>query len=313
MRVVDNAATADAESAVIMGAARLGSTGSFQVQQGDDRAVMSVENESRDDNTFFIIGLVVIVVVVIVVIAAVIYNREKVGKSSDPSAQQAALTLLDSIPVHWAASKSGYSREQFGKPWTDDVDDVEFGHNHCDTRDDILRRDLSNVVPPKGCAVTSGVLHDPYTGRDIPFNRDEGTDVLVQIDHVVALLDAWQTGAQQWNQVKRTQLANDPLDLLAVDGKANRKKKASNVASWLPSNKDFRCEYVTRVVQVKAKYGLWMVQAEREEASRVLKTCSSQVLSSSGAPPSSGMSPSSGVLPSVGIRFPSSSAVKRPN
>jgi hypothetical protein len=173
------------------------------------------------------------------------------------------------------------------------VDDVEFGHNHCDTRDDILRRDLSDVVPPSGCAVTSGVLHDPYTGKLITFNRDEGTDVLVQIDHVVALLDAWQTGAQQWNLVKRTQLANDPLDLLAVDGKANRKKKASNVASWLPSNKDFRCEYVTRVVKVKAKYGLWMIQAEHDEASRVLTKCSSQALPSSGVPRSSGVLPSS--------------------
>ena len=145
------------------------------------------------------------------------------------------------------------------------------------------------------------------------FNRDEGTDVLVQIDHVVPLLDAWETGAQQWNLVKRTQLANDPLELLAVSGKANRKKKAANVASWLPSNKDFRCDYVTLIVKVKAKYGLWMVQAEHDEASRVLKTCSSQVLSSSGVPRSSGILPSSGVLPSVGTRFPSSSAIKRPN
>lgn len=273
---------------------------------------MSVENESSDDNTFFIIGLVVIVVVVIVVIASVIYNREKIGKSSVPSAQQAALTLLDSIPVKGPAPKTGYSRDQFGPPWTDDVDGVVFGRNGCDTRDDILRRDLSNVFPPKGCSILSGVLHDPYTGREIPFDRDEGTDVLVQIDHVVPLLDAWQTGAQQWDLVKRTQLANDPQELLAVSGKANRKKKASNVASWLPSNKDFRCDYVTRVVKIKSKYGLWMVQAERDEASRVLKTCSSQVISSS-APRSSGLPTSSGILPSVGTRFPSSSAIKRPN
>jgi hypothetical protein len=274
---------------------------------------MSVETESRDNKTF-LIAAVAIAVVLLVVIAIVVYNKEKVGKSSDPSAQQAALTLLDSIPVHWPASKSGYSREQFGKPWTDEVDGVEFGRYGCDTRDDILRRDLSDVQPPSGCPVLSGVLHDPYTGRDITFNREEGTDVLVQIDHVVALLDAWQTGAQQWDQVKRTQLANDPLELLAVDGKANRKKKASNVASWLPSNRDFRCDYVTRVVKVKAKYGLWMVQSERDEASRVLKTCSSQILSSSGAARSSGMAPSSGVLPSAGTRFPSSSsAIKRPN
>jgi hypothetical protein len=71
---------------------------------------------------------------------------------------------------------------------------------------------LSNAVPPSGCTVLSGVLHDPYTGRDIQFNREEGTDVLVQIDHVVPPLDAWQTGAQEWDQVKRTQFANDPLD-----------------------------------------------------------------------------------------------------
>jgi hypothetical protein len=278
---------------------------------------MSVEetstDSSSDDKTFFIIGLVVIVVVVIGIVA-VIYNKQKVGKSSNPSAQQAALTVLASIPVHWPASKSGYSREQFGKPWTDDVDGVEFGHNHCDTRDDILRRDLSSVVPPTGCEVKTGVLHDRYTGNDIPFNRDEGTDVLVQIDHIVPLLNAWQTGAQQWDLVKRTQFANDPVELLAVSGKANRKKKAGDVATWLPSNKDYRCEYVTKVVNIKAKYGLWMVQSEHDEAARVLSKCSSQAPSSSGGPRSSDiLPPSSGVLPSVGTRFPSSSAIKRPN
>lgn len=98
---------------------------------------------------------------------------------------------------------------------------------------------------------------------------------------------------------------------LAVDGKANRKKKASNIASWLPSNKDFRCDYVTRVVNVKATYGLWMIQAEHDEAYRVLSKCSSQTVSSS--PRSSGMLPSSGVLPSVGRLDPTSSAIKRPN
>jgi hypothetical protein len=273
---------------------------------------MSVENDNRYDTKILIIWGAVIAVVLLASAAILIYNKEKVGKSSDPAAQQAALTLLASIPVHWAASKSGYSREQFGKPWTDDVDGVEFGHNNCDTRDDILRRDLSNVLPPKGCVVLSGILHDPYTGRDIPFNRDEGTDVLVQIDHVVALLDAWQTGAQQWDQAKRTRLANDPLDLLAVDGKANRKKKASNVASWLPSNKDFRCDYVTRVVKIKATYSLWMIQAEHDEAYRVLSKCSSQATTSSGVLPSE-IAPTSGVLPSVGTRFPSSSAIQRPN
>lgn len=177
--------------------------------------MMSAEDSSGDDNKTFTIGAVVIAVVLLIAIAIFVYNKEKVGKSSNPSAQQAALTLLAAIPIKGPAPKTGYSREQFGKPWTDQVDGVEFGRNGCDTRDDILRRDLLEVVPPSGCAVLSGLLHDPYAGKDIAFNRDEGTDVLVQIDHVVPLLDAWETGAQQWDQVKRTQLANDPLDLLA--------------------------------------------------------------------------------------------------
>jgi hypothetical protein len=262
-------------------------------------------DSSGDNNTYFIIGMIVVVVAVIVVIAGVIYNKQKIGKSSNPSAQQAALTVLNSIPVKGPAPKTGYSREQFGKPWTDDVD-VEGGHNGCLTRDDILRRDLSNVVPARGCEILSGVLHDPYTGKDVPFNREEGTDVLVQIDHIVPLLDAWQTGAQQWDLVKRTQFANDPAELLAVSGKANRKKKAGDVATWLPSNKDYRCEYVTKFVKVIAQYGLWMVQSEHDEAARVLSKCSSQTPTSSGSPRSSG------VLPSVGTRFPSSSAIKHP-
>lgn len=245
---------------------------------------------------------VVVVVVVLLLIALLVHlsNREKVGNTDNPRAQQKALSQLQKIPVKGRAPKTGYSRMQFGQPWTDDVD-VEGGHNHCDTRNDILRRDLSNVVPPAGCIVQSGVLHDPYTGKDVQFNREEGTDVLVQVDHVVPLLDAWQKGAQQWDPVKRVQFANDPLNLLAVSGKANRNKKASDVATWLPSNKDLRCAYVTSVVEVKAKYGVWMTQEEHDAASRILTTCSSEPLSSSKVPTSSG------ILPSVGTRFPSSS------
>ncbi|MBO0881242.1 MAG: excalibur calcium-binding domain-containing protein [Mycobacterium sp.] len=244
----------------------------------------------------------VVVVVVLLVVAVLVHAcaREKVGNTDNPRAQRAALSLLQTIPVKGRAPKTGYSRFQFGQPWTDDVD-VEGGHNHCDTRNDILRRDLSNVIPSSGCIVQSGVLHDPYTGKDVQFNRDEGTDVLVQVDHVVPLLDAWQKGAQQWDPAKRVQFANDPLNLLAVSGKANRNKKAGDVATWLPSNRDFRCAYVTRVVNVKAKYGVWTTQEEHDAASSILTKCSS------AEQPSSGVPPSSGVLPSVGTRFPSSS------
>ncbi len=253
-------------------------------------------------NNKIVVGIVVVVVVLLLVALLVhLSNRQKVGSTDNPRAQQKALSQLQTIPVKGRAPKTGYSRLQFGQPWTDDVD-VEGGHNHCDTRNDILRRDLSNVVPAAGCIVQSGVLHDPYTGKDVQFNREEGTDVLVQVDHVVALLDAWQKGAQQWDPIKRVQFANDPLNLLAVSGKANRNKKAGDVATCLPSNKDFRCAYVTRVVKVKAKYGVWITQEEHNAASRILTTCLSQPLPSSKEVPTS-----SGILPSVGTRFPAPS------
>jgi hypothetical protein len=211
------------------------------------------------------------------------YNKEKVGKTYHPVAQQDALTLLETIPVKGRAPKTGFSRDKFGPPVTG-----ARAVNGCDIRNYILRRDLSDVVTAAGdCTVLSGVLHDPYTGRDVQFNREEGTDVLVHIDHVVALLDAWQKGAQQWDQDKRVRFAKDPLNLLAVSGKANRQKGAGDVATWLPSNKDFRCDYVTTVVKVKAKYGVWMTESEHHEASRILTICSLET------PPSSGVLPSS--------------------
>ncbi|MFZ3344920.1 MAG: hypothetical protein WA622_17195 [Mycobacterium sp.] len=106
-----------------------------------------------------ILGIVAVVAVLVLIAVLVhVSSREKVGSTDNPRAQRAALSLLQTIPVKGRAPKTGYSRFQFGQPWTDDVD-IEGGHNHCDTRNDILRRDLSNVVPPSGCIVQSGVLH----------------------------------------------------------------------------------------------------------------------------------------------------------
>jgi hypothetical protein len=277
----------------------------------------STSNRRRKINKIILGVVAVFAALLLIVFVVHNYNKQKVGKSDNPAAQKAALILLNTIPVKGWDPTTGFSRDEFGKPWTDDVD-VEGGHNGCDTRNDILKRDLSNVVTAGNCMVLSGVLHDPYTGKDIQFNREEGTDILVQVDHVVPLLDAWKTGAQQWDQYKRVQFANDPLNLLAVSGKANRQKKAGDVARWLPSNKDFRCDYVTRVVTVKAKYGLWVTQTEHDAASRILEKCASQTLPSSGVLPSSavlpstGVLPSSGILPSTGVLFPSSSAHSGP-
>lgn len=188
-----------------------------------------------------------------------------------------ALAALDSLEVKGRAPKTGYEREEFGQAWSDDVT-VEFGHNGCDTRNDILRRDLDpeSLVLKEGthdCVALSGTLHDPYSGQDIEFQRGAQTSRAVQIDHVVPLADAWQKGAQQWSPEKRRDFANDPRNLLAVDGPLNQQKGAGDAATWLPPNKGFRCEYARRIVEVKAAYEIWVTAAEKDALRRLLNAC----------------------------------------
>lgn len=184
-----------------------------------------------------------------------------------------AVVLLEQVPVKGRAPKTGYDRALFGQTWAD-VD-----RNGCDTRNDILNRDLTNVAHKPGtgdCVVLSGVLADPFTATVINFVRDEGTSNAVQIDHVVSLSDAWQKGAQQLSVETRTLFANDPLNLLAVDGPSNGSKGDGDAATWLPKNKAFRCDYVTLQTAVKAKYGLWMTQPEHDAIASILAGCPGQ-------------------------------------
>lgn len=186
-----------------------------------------------------------------------------------------AIVVMKTLVVKGRAPKTGYSRAQFGAAWSD-VD-----RNGCDTRNDILRRDLTSIVYRSGtCVVLTGVLHDPYSGKFINFRRGVTTSAAVQIDHIVPLSDAWQKGAFAWTITKRTSFANDPLELLAVDGPLNGQKSDSDAASWLPPNKAFRCSYVARQVAVKAKYGVWVTAAERDAFGRVLASCPKQFLPS---------------------------------
>lgn len=179
-----------------------------------------------------------------------------------------ALALLDTVPVRGRAPKTGYDRVGgFGQAWAD-VD-----HNGCDTRNDILARDLTDVTTRGGCRVLTGTLDDPYTGQTIDFVRGQDTSTAVQIDHVVALMNAWETGAQALSVQRRTQLANDPLNLLAVDGPTNSSKGAGDAATWLPPQRDVRCSYVARQTSVKAAYGLWMTAAEHDRIGEILRTC----------------------------------------
>lgn len=192
-----------------------------------------------------------------------------------PSAQAASLAKLATLEIKGRAPKTGYDRSQFGESWTDDVT-VAGGHNGCDTRNDILRRDLTDIeIKPdsNGCAVLSGTLHDPYSGATVAFRRGPGTSAEVQIDHLVALSDAWQKGAQQWDVLKRRDFANDPINLQATVGAINQQKGDGDAATWLPPNRTYRCTYVSRIVDVKAAYGLWVTQAEHDAIAGILQSC----------------------------------------
>jgi uncharacterized protein DUF1524 len=194
-------------------------------------------------------------------------------RSPGNPAFDAARATLDRLQVKGWDRASDFSRWRFGEAWSDDVD-VEFGHNGCNTRDDILRRDLADlVVRPGTCYAQSGVLHDPYTGQTIAFTRGPATSDAVQIDHLVSLSDAWHKGAREWDDQRRRDFANDPRNLLAVGGQANFDKAFRDATGWLPSNGAFRCEFVARQIDVKAAYGLWVSKKEKQAMREVLAAC----------------------------------------
>ena len=195
------------------------------------------------------------------------YQIELLELASANEAEFDPIKAIETLAVKGRAPKTGYSRSAFGPAWAD-VD-----RNGCDTRNDILKRDLTQVTfraKTKDCVVESGVLLDPFSGESINFKRGEKTSTLVQIDHVVALSNAWQTGIFKADLATRKNFANDPLNLLAVKGSLNSQKGDGDAATWLPPNKPFRCDYVSRQVEVKVKYGLWVTRAEKDATLRIL-------------------------------------------
>lgn len=185
---------------------------------------------------------------------------------TDTVAPGTALAMLADLDTKGRAPKTGYDADLFH--WRSDVD-----HNGCDTRNDVLRRDLSDITLKRGsngCVVVGGMLDDPYLGESYEFDRDPNN---IDIDHVVARSNAWQTGAQDFDEAELEEFGNDPLNLLAVSSTLNRQKGDGDAATWLPPQKSFRCEYVSRQIAVKHKYGLWVVKAERDAMTRVLESC----------------------------------------
>lgn len=176
-----------------------------------------------------------------------------------------ASVILELLEVKGRAPKTGYTREEFYSGWPT----VE----GCSLRQRIIKREFGESAVLDGCNVVAGEYDEPYTGEHMIYSAREEITRGVQIDHVVALSDAWQKGAQYMAYETRHEMAVDPLNLLAVDASANSKKSDGDAATWLPANKKFRCQYVARQVSVKYRYGLWVTEAEKEAIATVLSSC----------------------------------------
>lgn len=201
----------------------------------------------------------------LLVVALVALRPERTAPVAVPAGELAAArAALGVLTVRPADPPDDYVRTAFGDGWAD------LDGDGCSTRDDVLRRDVAGATAD-GCRVTSGTLLDPYGGTLVAFDRERPAEV--QIDHVVALQDAWRTGAKAWTAQRRLELANDPLNLLAVEGDLNQEKGASDAAQWLPPDPAYRCPYAVRQVTVKARYGLWVTAAERRALERALAGC----------------------------------------
>ena len=224
---------------------------------------------------FVLLGLVVFIIYLIVnpnsyqyasIFNNDVKNPEDISEKDETTPDSTlAVDVLESLAVHEKNTSEKYYRKQFYDSWG-------ITASGCNTREAILTRDLKNVVL-KGCKVQSGTLNDPYTGQIIEFVRGQGTSEAVQIDHVVALSNAWSTGAYALEPDIRYEISQDPLNLLAVDGPANQDKLDQDASTWLPSNEKFQCQYVARQISVKAKYHLWVTPAEKSKMQLVLASC----------------------------------------
>jgi len=136
----------------------------------------------------------------------------------------------------------------------------------CPIRQRVLSRDMSSVRRGPGCSVTEGVLADPYTGATLTRLAD------IEIDHLVALGDAWRSGASRWDLGERARFAVDPDNLLAVARRANQDKGSKTPDQWWPRPAEW-CDYARRWIAVKARYGLHVTRAERDALARMLGSC----------------------------------------
>ncbi|WP_420882435.1 HNH endonuclease family protein [Streptomyces barkulensis] len=183
---------------------------------------------------------------------------------SSAADRERAREIVSELATKGRGPRTGYDRDEFGYAWMDTADGVPLARNGCDTRNDLLARDGEELRFRSGsdCVVVAMTLADPYTGEEIDWKKQDAAEV--QIDHVVPLSYAWQMGASRWPEDKRERLANDPLNLLPVEGRANSAKGDSGPASWLPPNKPVRCAYAVRFAQVALEYEMPVTGPDKE-------------------------------------------------
>ena len=202
--------------------------------------------------------------------------REFAARADVPTVVPGADVLSGIVLMPARIHRYDYRRPAFGDAWTDDTD-APGGHNDCDTRDDILNRDLidKTYVSIKRCpkAVETGTLHDPYTNAVIVFARGAKVGEAVQIDHIVPLAYAWDMGADGWTVPQRMRFANDPANLLAVQGQANQDKGDSPPALWMPPNSAFACQYAMQFIAVLRGYSLPVEVASTRVLREAAATC----------------------------------------
>lgn len=197
-----------------------------------------------------------------------------------PAATTVAQPGVSGLQVAERASVPGYQRGcgphqacVFGPAWSDDVD-VAGGHDGCDTRSDQLARQLQQVqIKPgtHGCVVQRGVLHDPYTGITVAYDRSVNGDQ-VQLDHVYPLAAAWDHGAANWSSGQRRNFANDPDNLIVTLARVNQSKGDRTPGEWMPPQG--QCRYAAAYATVAARYALTVSAADDRALQLALQACS---------------------------------------
>jgi hypothetical protein len=190
--------------------------------------------------------------------------------SAIPSSALDLWAELELVPIEDHGLAMGYERKLFGQAWQDR------DWNGCDTRNDVLARDLVEVVFKPGthnCVVLAGILNDPYTGTVIHFQRGNDTSTSVQIDHVVPLAYAWAHGADLWTSTERLDFANAQNNLVAVSGEANQSKQALGPGEWLPPNEAAWCDYAARFIDTVTIWRLSISSTDKDGLAKAVNSC----------------------------------------